>query len=183
MNNNANGNLSFLALEYVHAWERHRSLDGEIAFKTKLRAVQLDFSVESLRHIDRFLDEIREQHRLTETSVVRYRPLRALFCWLAFYVGEVIGRSVQTEPQWFSFDAYNELFDGDASDRCFETSMVLGFPDNPRVKVPFFKPLISIVARATNPDDEKSVWFSAGLQIPPAVLTSEFAKRPQSREF
>lgn len=181
MNTNSNANLNFIALQYLHAWEHNLSIDDGFAFEAILRKHLLDYSVQSLRRIDAFLDEIREQHGLTEESVTRDGSLRALFCLLAFYVGEVIGRSVQSEPQWFSFDAYNEVFNGDPSEQCFETSLVLGFPGNPLVTVSFFKPLISIVTRATDPNGEKSVCFSAGAQIPVALQTGTGSEQPLHR--
>lgn len=174
-------NLSLTALQYLYAWDHQLPISDGVAFEALLRKQSLDYSVQSLDRIDAFLDELRELQVVHEDVVSHDPKLQSLFYLLAFYVGEVIARSVQSEPQWLSFEEYNQKFPGDPSERCFETSVVLVFADNPQVRIPIFKPLISIVTRATDPNGAKSVKFSAGGQISVAMQTGLASEQPLAR--
>ncbi len=169
-------NTTFTGLNYLYSWEKQLPISDGVAYESLLRKYTLDYSVQSLARVDAFLDELRQAKTLHEETYLQESPNQTLFYLLAFYVGEVIGRSLRSEPQWFTNKEANEkFFPDDISDSFFETSLTLHFPDSTTVGVPLFNPLISIVSRAFDEFTTRSVLFSAGALIP-----TELQKGPAS---
>ncbi len=169
-------NTTFTGLNYLYSWEKQLPISDGVAYESLLRKYTLDYSVQSLARVDAFLDELRQAKTLHEETYLQESPNQTLFYLLAFYVGEVIGRSLRNEPQWFTHKEANEkFFPDDVSENFFETSLTLHFP-NSTVGVSLFNPLISIVSRAFDEFTTKSVLFSAGALIP-----AELQKGPASQ--
>lgn len=153
---------------------RHRlPVQNGLAFESLLRATRLDYSVQSLERIDVFLDALRKTRKISEASYLEDPATQNLLYLLAFYVGEVIGRSLGAQPQWSTYEelaAGQPQVDGPA----FENSATLSFPHSPGVTLSWFQPLVAITSRLFCERVEKSVLFSAGtllareVQQPPA---------------
>lgn len=153
--------VSWKALQYLHAWEHQLPVEEGIACEHELRQHCLDYSVDSLGRIDVFLDDLRET-RGDLLDGGRWGPqIHTLLRLLAFYVGEVVARSSQRAPIWLTFEQFIERYGGDPADACIEHSLVL--IDGNIV----FMPLVSIVARATEATGRKSVSSSARALIGP----------------
>lgn len=95
-------NLS--ALCYLAAWERGLPIDGGLSYADALRKLRLDYSVASLDRIDRLLDAVRTQHKPRPETFDAEIANTNFLSLLAFYVGEVIGRSRDVEPDWLGLD-------------------------------------------------------------------------------
>lgn len=165
--------VSWQALQYLHAWERQLSIDEGIAWEHELRQHRLDYSVESLGRLDAFLGGLRACHGDVFPAGVAWSPqVHTLLRLLAFYVGEVIARSSQRPPVWLTFEQFIDRYGGDPADACLEHSLVL--IDGNIV----FMPLVSIVARATEDTARKSVSSSACALIAPELQSAARSTQP-----
>lgn len=93
---------------------------------------------------------------------------------LAFYVGEVIGRSIGAQPHWSTYEEVAAQ-ERQINPSMFENSATLSFPGHPGLAVSSFLPLVAITARLFTDPPDQSVLFSAGLLLPP-----ELQKKPAS---
>ncbi len=164
--------VSWKALQYLHAWEHQLPIEQGIAWADELRQCRLDYSVESLTRIDDFLDRRRTQQAAPAEGVVWTPQVQTLLRLLAFYVGEVIARSSQRAPLWLTFEQFIERYGGDPADACLEHSVV--FIDGGIV----FMPLVSIVARVTEAAERRSVRSSACALIAPELHSGPRAAQP-----
>lgn len=164
--------VSWKALQYLHAWDHQHSIEGGIACEQELRQYRLDYSVDSLGRIDAFLDGLRASHRDRLVPGTVWAPeYHRLLRLLAFYVGEVIARSSQRSPVWLTFEQFVEQYGGDPAEDCLEHSVVL--IDGTVV----FMPLVSIVARVTEDSGRKSVSTSAR-----ALIAADWQLPPQAAQ-
>lgn len=164
--------VSWKALQYLHAWEHQLPVEGGIACEHELRQHCLDYSVDSLGLIDVFLDDLRANRGDLLDGGRWTSHIHTLLRLLAFYVGEVVARSSQRPPVWLTFEQFIERYGGDPADACIEHSLVL--IDGNIV----FMPLVSIVARATVATGRKSVSSSARALIRPDLQSGPQAAEP-----
>ena len=163
--------LTFRALCYLHAFEHRLPLQDGLAFESLLRATRLDYSVQSLERIDVFLDALRKTRKVSEDGHLNDQAVQNLLYMLAFYVGEVIGRSLGTRPHWSTYQelAVQEKPDSGPS---FESSATLSFPGHPGLAAASFLPLVAITSRLFDEPtgENKGVLFSAGTLLAPEAL-------------
>ena len=95
--------LTFRALCYLHAFEHRLPVQDGLAFESLLRATRLDFSVQSLERVDVFLDALRKTRKISQNGHLTDPAVQNLLYMLAFYFGEVIGRSVGALPHWSTY--------------------------------------------------------------------------------
>lgn len=160
------------ALCYLQAWEQRSEIPGGIAFEPLLRRLALDHSPASLARVDTFLDALRTAKKPQRASFLAEQPSQNLLYLLAFYVADVIGRALHCAPEWIAHEHSGlAQLQGEPGERSFETSIVCNFPGaSPRLAD--FTPLVAICARLFHGGEEKSVAFSAGALIPPALQAS-----------
>lgn len=80
-------------------------IEGGFACLEELRALELDFSLESLDRLDAFMDRMRESQHGREADFVRDGANQNMLYLLAFYLGTVVSRETRARVDWFSFDA------------------------------------------------------------------------------
>ncbi len=168
--------LTFRALCYLHAFDHRLPVQGGLAFESLLRAARLDYSVQSLERIDIFLDALRKTRKIDQATYLGDPAAQNLLTLLAFYTGEVIGRSLGAQPQWFTYDeiaARERQLEGPK----FENSATVSFPRS-QAALSSFLPLVAITSRLFNEPPDKSVLFSAGLLLPPEALQKPAALQP-----
>lgn len=161
-----------LAERYLAAFSNGSEFPGGLSYRKALLQSQLDYSIDSLKRIDRLLDQIREQHAPQFDAFVQQQANQNFLYVLAFYVGKTIERNSPAAVSWIS---HQELI-AESPDMAtvwpyqFESSIIC------RIKGPVgyaggggdFLPLSAMVIRLFEGPDEKSIWFSATGYIPAA---------------
>lgn len=153
----------FQALCYLGAWEARYPSQGGLAFESLLRRCRLDYSLGSLDRIDTFLDALRKTQKPRPEVFLQSQANLNLLAFLAFYVGEVLGRGVRQPPEWFT---YQQMLEVDPATSMFGEGFISSVTcrfANARSAVDFFLPLNAIVTRLFEEGGDKSVRFSAGL--------------------
>jgi len=130
----------------------------QFAYGEFLGSPQLDFSVESLGHVDSILDSIRTREQPQFGAFLEKPENQSFLLVLCFYVGEVIAKNSGQKINWFDYDGMLEAIpdNGRMFPRCFQTSATCILD-----KAGFFVPLSSICSRLFDDPVEKSVKFSA----------------------
>ena len=169
--------LTFRALCYLHAFEHRLPVPDGLAFDSLLRTTRLDYSVQSLQRIDVFLDALRSTRKMTGDSHLKDPAVQNLLMLLAFYVGEVIGRSLGAQPHW---SAYEEVAaqERPAGGPVFETSATLSFPGSPAIAQASFRPLVAITSRLFSDPVNTGVLSSAGLLLAPEATQKPASLQP-----
>jgi hypothetical protein len=151
--------LTFTAQNYLAAWDARRPIDGGLTHGERLQDFNLDYSWDSLERIDAFLDELRTRFTPRPEIFLDDTANTNLLYLLGFYVGEVRGRVAGVVPQWVNWD---ELLQIDPGMRLFGE----GFHSSAVMVAPgLFLPLVSIASRLFEGPDDKSVAFSAGVEL------------------
>lgn len=164
--------LALSAPCYLDAWERRSAIPGGLAFEPLLRRIVLDYSPASLARIDTFLDALRTAKKPQPETFLAEHAAQNLLFLLAFYVGEVIGRSLRCAPEWRAFeDTEMAQLQGELGQRSFANSMLCDFPGS-GARLGRFAPLMAICTRLFTSGGEKSVAFSAAALIPPELRAS-----------
>ncbi|MEO7495570.1 MAG: tetratricopeptide repeat protein [Massilia sp.] len=172
-------NIQLSALCYVHAWEHQRPIDGGIAFAELLGRCRLDYSVASLKRIDAFLDILRLKHKPAEAAFIADDAQQNLLFLLAFYTGEVIGRSLGARPVWHTYDDIVALDAANAgAGRVFSNSASCNFADRDGVAGALFQPLVHICARLFEAPSGQSVRLAAEALMPAACREGTMAELP-----
>jgi TPR repeat protein len=172
-------NLSFRALCYLHAFDNRLPIQNGLAFERQLRGIRLDYSVQSLERIDHFFDALRASGRIRQDSYLGDPSQQNLLYLLAFYVGEVIARSLGSQAHWYSYEEVTKLDPGSQiNGPLFENSATLAFPDHPDVATKTFMPLVSLTSRLFDEHVTKSVLFSAGFLLPPQSEAESAFQQP-----
>lgn len=164
------------ALAFLHTFDQGGTPPGGIAFEPLLRRLKLDYAPASLGRVDVFLDALRTTKKPAREAFLSDPAGQNLLLLLAFYVGEVIGRSLHCAPQWQAYEAAQRSHPGPLA-RAFETSMLCDFPV-PGARVTQFAPLVAICERLFHASVDKSVAFSAGMLIPAPLQGSTQAPPP-----
>jgi hypothetical protein len=168
--------LTYRSLCYLHAFEHRLPVQDGLAFESLLHATRLDYSVQSLERVDVFLDALRKTRKIGADGHLNDPAIQNLLYMLAFYAGEVIGRSIGAQPHWSTYEEVAAQ-ERQINPPMFENSATLSFPGHPGLEVASFLPLVAITARLFTEPPDKSVLFSAGLLLPPQAL-----KKPASVE-
>ncbi|MBT0961857.1 hypothetical protein [Denitromonas iodatirespirans] len=93
----------------------HRTLDGfhrgihppcGLAYQTALNQVGLDYTIGSLRRIDRLLAQLRERTQADDSSFIAHPAKREFLLVLASYLGETFARYLNTQCTWLSQDEF-----------------------------------------------------------------------------
>jgi hypothetical protein len=169
--------LTYRALCYLYCFDHKLPIQNGLAFESLLRTARLDYSVQSLERIDVLLDALRTTGKIHEDSYLDDPAQQNLLYLLAFYVGEVIGRSLGAAPQWATYEemaAREKQVNGPH----FENSVTLLFPLQLTPRTAWLLPLASICSRLFDEQVTKSVLFSAGLMLPPESLQKPALQQP-----
>lgn len=99
-------NLNGHAHGFLRAFFREdQQVEGGFAFRDELKALDLDYSLESLERLDAFMDELRKTQRGREDEFIRDRANANTLYLLGFYLGDVVSARTEARVDWFSFDA------------------------------------------------------------------------------
>jgi hypothetical protein len=169
--------LTFRALLYLYAFDNHLPFPTGLADERLLRTARLDYSVQSLERIDVFLDALRKTRKIDRDTYLDDPANQGLLYLLAFYVGEVIGRSLGAAPQWATY-AEMQTRGGHLGGPQFENSVTLMFPLDLTPRTAWLLPLASICSRLFDEHVTKSVLFSAGLMLPPESQQKPACQQP-----
>ncbi len=98
--------LNGFAKSYLQDWYAGRAvatLDGGLAFEPQLRKLNLDGSLISLAHLDKFLIAVKP-YLAPDYRLLPYQiPQKNLLIFIAFYIGMVWCYHAHTTPHWVSF--------------------------------------------------------------------------------
>ncbi len=98
--------LNTIAQSYLQDWYAGRAvaaLDGGLAFEPQLRKLNLDGSLTSLAHLDKFLIAVKP-YLAPDYRLLPYQiPQKNLLIFIAFYIGMVWCYHADTTPHWVSF--------------------------------------------------------------------------------
>ena len=75
--------------------------EGDIPDRTKLNTSILNYSLESLKEVDNYLNVLYK--RVQDISDIEYQNL---IVWCGAYIGEVIKRNAALEYHWVHYDDY-----------------------------------------------------------------------------
>ena len=90
-----NGDVSARTDEFVAALLGQAELAGGLAFPVQVPRAQLDFSLDSLKSLQQYLERVRPFANSLDTQVYQNTLLAA-----GSYLGEVIRREVLSEAHW-----------------------------------------------------------------------------------
>jgi len=151
--------LTFQAQCYLAAWERGLPLDGGISHGERLREVKLDYSWDSLARIDAFLDGLHAELKPDPDAFLSDTQNTNLLYLLGFYVGELRARFEGRPARWATWQELLEIDPGmGLFGEGFHSSAVQVAPG-------IFLPLVSIMTRLFEGPEDKSVAFSAGMEL------------------
>jgi TPR repeat protein len=167
--------ITELAEQYLATFREGKEFPQGIAYLKALHQCDLDYSPESLKRIDRLLDQIHAKQAPKYEEFIREAPNQTFLYFLAFYVGKTIEHnSGGAAVVWLR---HEEMVERDPSIAAmwplqFESSVICEVTGG-SAREGLFLPLSSIVIRLFEGSDEKSVWFSADAymadQLPPAT--------------
>jgi acetyl esterase/lipase len=159
------------ALCYLAAWDAGSTPSGGMIHEHRLRACHLDYSWDSLKRIDAFLDALRPELGVDYHNFLDTQENYNLLYFLAFYIGEVRARTARMPMRWATWDELlKELPDCQLFGKGFHSSAVQMTPG-------VFLPLASIVSRLFDEVQTKSVHFSAGIGM------EKFPRPPDSQRL
>lgn len=151
---------NFQALCYLAAWEKQLPIEGGMSWASELRAFKLDYSWGSLERIDLFLDDLRARTSPVYEEFLDHQANVNLLLFLAFYVVELRSRVAGVPHRWVT---YQEALKKDPATEVygagFHSFLISEYTGGQ------FLPLVSICTRLFEEEPDKSVAFSAGLQI------------------
>src|SRR5690242_20303530 len=99
-------NLNGHAHGFLRAFFRgDQQVEGGFAFRDELKALNLDYSLESLERLDAFMDDLRKTQCGREDEFIRDRAHANTLYLLGFYLGDVVSARTEARVDWFSFDA------------------------------------------------------------------------------
>lgn len=75
--------------------------EGKVAFREAIPVQQMDYSVESLKHLDEYLDVVRRRK-----SEVRGQDYTNTVLAAGCYLGEVIRRNTERKYAWVNYQDY-----------------------------------------------------------------------------
>jgi hypothetical protein len=163
--------VDFSALKYLAAFDRNLPFESDMIYFDLLKKYRLDYSINSLKRIDQFLDEIREQEHPEEQNFLENHSKYSLLYLLCFYVGEVVGRARGTPFHWYSYQEKN-IFGGE-----FYTTACCSFSSCPNKEEGSFLPLNVIITRMFD-HDGKSIYSSAEIFLPSIAKDSSLWDMP-----
>lgn len=93
---------NFHAQSFNYLWSKNQTIpEGiELIKSPHLMDFNLDYSFESLERVDSFIDICRKINNVTEIELTNNLKIQNTLYMLAFYSGEVIGRTLNTAPLW-----------------------------------------------------------------------------------
>lgn len=89
--------------QFAEAFLGNMEGDGDIPVRDKLTTSKLDYSLESLQEVDRYL-EIVYKIKISDSS----KEYQNLVVWAGAYIGEVIRRNADEEYHWVQYNEYME---------------------------------------------------------------------------
>ena|SRR5260221_10243539 len=85
--------------------------EGDIAYRNKINISILDYSLESLKEVDRYL-KVLYQNPLDNSSI----EYQNVIVWCGAYIGEVIRRNAIVEYHWIHYDEHMKNKDSSLRD-------------------------------------------------------------------
>jgi hypothetical protein len=170
------------AAAYLRAFFRGEEFEDGLAYRDELRALDLDFSLDSLVRMDALLDRLRATHGGTEAAFIRENANQDFLYLLAFYLGETVRRATDARADWYDYAGMVALSPGFAAvGNVFGASATCVYNGTP--EGPDFFPLTTITTRLFDGDSKSAravadwcVERIGRLELPPidpvACLTS-----------
>jgi hypothetical protein len=88
---------------YLHAFETDAGMPP-MAYRAEIKALNLDYSPESLERLDQFLVELRHRIQPSYADIVESLQLQQLVIFLGMYVGTTIARVTQQSIKWYRYE-------------------------------------------------------------------------------
>lgn len=84
---------------------------SSIAYRSQLIKCRLDYSLLSLKRLDKFIIALRQHRSIEHLELADVPSIRRLFLCLTAYVGEVFSRARGQAALWFALDEINNFSD------------------------------------------------------------------------
>ncbi|WP_027009292.1 hypothetical protein [Conchiformibius kuhniae] len=174
-------------LWYLHTFFQEKMWQDGLAFERELRACRLDYSPESLCRIDDLLRGLRESGRVADADAFFGEMANQNFLsLLAFYCGELVGRTRRQAAVWLSYDALagSDPEAAAAYPPALWTDFLAEFRNYDGSRTLYF-PLKSLCGALFGNTDETDVLRAAAALMPPdaPAQTPAADVPPQSLDF
>lgn len=94
-------------------------------YNDQLRDIDLDFSLDSLNHIDALLLNIRNRYKPSYDNLIQTQAGQLFLMVLAFYFMSVMAKVSQCSVKWFDYEEFKAIVPANAApEHCFETNFV-----------------------------------------------------------
>lgn len=151
------------ALWYLNNFFSQQVWTNGLSYEYELRALNLDYSLASLKRIDDLLSEIRSRGNLQEQLFFEADRNQKFVFLLTFYCGELVGRIRGQAPVWYDFNEFVEKYPqmADKISPSFTHYILVQHPKNETyAKDKIWFPLVAIYDRLFHTDENKSVYQS-----------------------
>lgn len=156
--------LTLNALCYLQEWHERGDVQGGLAFRPLLSACRLDYSVASLARIDTLLASLHRRLQPAPDTFLADTAQRNFLLLLAFYSGEVIGRSLGVAPRWMSSEEAAASAPAlRLAAGSFTGSVVCRFEGATTAGMDFLMPLNSLGGRLFMGPEETGIQLVAGM--------------------
>ncbi|MDE2420660.1 MAG: hypothetical protein KGO49_05705 [Gammaproteobacteria bacterium] len=88
---------------YLHAFDTNGAMPS-MAYYAEIKALNLNYSVESLERLDQFLVELRDRIKPSYADLVENPQLQQLVIFLGMYLATTIARVTQQSIKWYDYE-------------------------------------------------------------------------------
>ncbi|WLF83142.1 hypothetical protein [Moraxella sp. ZY210820] len=163
INSNSPTSYTVRALWYLNNFFSQQAWTNGLSYEYELRALNLDYSLGSLKRIDDLLSEIRLRGNLQEQIFFEADRNQKFVFLLTFYCGELVGRIRGQAPVWYDFNEFVAKYPqmADKISPSFAHYILVQHPKNETyAKDKVWFPLVAIYDRLFHKDENKSVYQS-----------------------
>lgn len=168
-----------VAHKFWQDYQKGVPIGGGMAYEEKVRACELDETMDSLKRLDKLLitlkQQLADQQALDEQHLLKQTQFRHLILFLGFYVGRVVANyRPNTEFSWLGFEDLAKRYEVDTAshDKFYK---VAGFcPDTPEKGRPFFV-WLSLGARFFGGFHRQLIDPATGVMMPESLYWATMA--------
>jgi hypothetical protein len=128
---------------------------GGLDYRSELKAVILDGTIDSFDRIDAMLKELVKKHNLNVETMLRFSSSQNFCRFLGVYLGRVTAQYCNADVKWLNYHAFSQHMNAQAPAYGFEFSAVA------LIGGAYFMPLAWVIEAMFNPNRERDLRQSA----------------------